>query len=136
MPIIMWKMLNHIYFDFATSVMAGVIAWWQMECPLQGDLSCGRCYCHGSWCYLSFSSEVLSRTSSQMWGRWYLPIFLFRDGLLTLMLHFLQTWGSSQQWAKACLFPKIDNLVIEKLFDTSKDFVWHWQEKLDSGMNL
>ena len=35
-------------FDFATSVMAGVIAWWQMEWPLQGDLSCGRCYCHGS----------------------------------------------------------------------------------------
>ena len=24
-------------FDFAISVMADVIAWWQMEWPLQGD---------------------------------------------------------------------------------------------------
>ena len=37
MPIIMWKMLNHIYLTFETSVMADVIAWWQMEWPLQGD---------------------------------------------------------------------------------------------------
>ena len=28
---------------------------------------------------------MLSRPSSQICGRWYLPIFLFRDGLLTLM---------------------------------------------------
>ena len=27
----------------------------------------------------------MSRTSSQICGRWYLPIFLFRDGLFTLM---------------------------------------------------
>ena len=53
--------------------------------------SVGRCYCHvadgiatGSY-YFSLSSEVLNRTSSYMWGRWYLPMFLFRDGLLTLM---------------------------------------------------
>ena len=53
--------------------------------------SVGRCYCHvadgiaiGSY-YLSLSSEVLNRTSSHIWGRWYLPMFLFRDGLLTLM---------------------------------------------------
>ena len=45
----------------------------------------GRCYCHGSRSYFNFSSEVLSRTSSQMWGRWYLPIFLLWDGLLTLI---------------------------------------------------
>ena len=48
LPIIMWKMLNHMHLTSATSVMAGVIAWWQMEWPLQGDLSCGRCYCNGS----------------------------------------------------------------------------------------
>ena len=35
--------------------------------------------------YFNFSSEVLSRTSSNMQGRWYLPMFLLRDGLLTLM---------------------------------------------------
>ena len=36
--------------------------------------------------YLVFilSSELLSRTSSHTCGRWYLPTFLFRDGLLTL----------------------------------------------------
>ena len=38
-----WQMSLPIYvkphaFNFATSVMAGVIAWWQMEWPLQGDL--------------------------------------------------------------------------------------------------
>ena len=57
----------------------------------------GRCYCLcGRWnshwvnCLLYFiyfilSSEPLNRASSHMWGRWYLPIFLFRDGILTLM---------------------------------------------------
>ena len=35
--------------------------------------------------YFKFSSEMLSRTSSQMCGRWYFPIFLLRDGLFTLM---------------------------------------------------
>ena len=70
--------------------LADVIAKWQMEWPLQG-WSGGRCYCHvadgiatGS-SYFNLSSEVLYRTSSHMWGRLYLPIFLFRDGLLTLI---------------------------------------------------
>ena len=68
----------------------------------------GWCYCHGRWnshigwnglgrCYclladvvpqghyFSLSSMLLIRTSSQMCGRWYLPMFLLRDGLLTLM---------------------------------------------------
>ena len=35
--------------------------------------------------YFSLSSMLLIRTSSHICGRWYLPIFLFRDGLLTLM---------------------------------------------------
>ena len=35
----LWKMLNHIHLTFATSVKADVIAWWQMEWPLQGDLA-------------------------------------------------------------------------------------------------
>ena len=35
--------------------------------------------------YFRFSSEMLNRTSSQMCGRWNLPTFLFRDGLLALM---------------------------------------------------
>ena len=35
--------------------------------------------------YFNFSSEMLSRTSSQICGRWYLPMFLLRDGLLALL---------------------------------------------------
>ena len=74
---------------------------WQMLLPYRLDRS-GRCYCHIGWRgrqmllplwqmllplghYLSFSSVLLIRTSSHIWGRWYLPMFLLRDGLLTLM---------------------------------------------------
>ena len=35
--------------------------------------------------YFSLRSVPLHRTSSHIWGRWYLPMFLFRDGLFTLM---------------------------------------------------
>ena len=35
--------------------------------------------------YFKFSSEMFNRISSQMCGRWNLPTFLFRDGLLALM---------------------------------------------------
>ena len=35
--------------------------------------------------YFRFSSEMFNRTSSQMCGRWNMPTFLFRDGLLALM---------------------------------------------------
>ena len=36
-------------------------------------------------CSIWIGSDVLSRTSSHMCGRCYLPMFLFRDGSLTLM---------------------------------------------------
>ena len=42
-----------------------------MEWPL------GQCF--------NFNSDVLCRISSHIWSRWYLPMFLFRDGSLTLM---------------------------------------------------
>ena len=35
--------------------------------------------------YFNLSSGMSYRTSSQICGRWYLPTFLFRDGLLTLI---------------------------------------------------
>ena len=35
--------------------------------------------------YFNFSSEMFNRTSSHMCGRWNLPTFLFKDGLLALM---------------------------------------------------
>ena len=74
---------------------------WQMLLPFRLERS-GRCNCHIGWRgrqmllplwqmllplghYLSFSSVLLIRTSSHIWGRWYLPMFLLRDGLLTLM---------------------------------------------------
>ena len=44
-----------------------------------------RWYGHRVLFYFSFSSGLLHRTSSHMWGKWYLPMFLFRDGLLTLI---------------------------------------------------
>ena len=50
------------------------------------------CGCQGGhqalmlWgCYLSLSSGDLTSTSSHLCGSWYLPIFLFRDGSLTLI---------------------------------------------------
>ena len=36
-------------------------------------------------CYLSFSSGNLISTSSDICGSWCLPMFLFRDGSLTLI---------------------------------------------------
>ena len=35
--------------------------------------------------YFSFNSGDLTNTSSHICGNWYLPIFLFRDGTLTLI---------------------------------------------------
>ena len=45
-----------------------MVAWWNSH-----------------WGQFSFNSDVVCRTSSHIWGRWYLPMFLFRDGSLTLM---------------------------------------------------
>ena len=100
--------------------LADVIANWQIELPPQGVfVNTGRCYLPGDrwiittigrcYCqvadgiatgldYFNFSSGVLSRTSSHMCGRWCLPIFLLRDGLLTLMnnasfIHLLRFWS-------------------------------------------
>ena len=68
--------------------LADVIAKWLMELSLQGGgwqmlWPAGRCYCLGQ--FYNFSSEMLSRSSSQICSRWYLPMFLFRDGSLTLI---------------------------------------------------
>ena len=48
-------------------------------------ITSGRWSSHRVCFYFNFSSEVLSRTSSHICGRWYLPMFLLRDGLLTFM---------------------------------------------------
>ena len=104
------------------AVWADVIALWQMEWP-HLYICDGRCYCPvadgiataGCECsllvdvvlrgqmdmgnYFILSSEVLCRTSSHIWGRWYLPMFLFGDGLFTLMynaslIHLQRFWSS------------------------------------------
>ena len=72
-----WK--SHLYMQL-----------WQMLLP--GWL---RCYSHqggvvladgiAKSAYFNLSSEMLCRTSSHMCGRWYLPIFLLRDGSFTLI---------------------------------------------------
>ena len=99
---------------------------WLMEKPLNvvadviatvadGMATCvgifqyGRCYCQcGRWnshwiyvlvIYFCLSSVMLFRTSSHMWGSWYLPMFLFRDGLLILMyiasfISLMKLWSS------------------------------------------
>ena len=69
-----------------------LLPWWKMLLPPRVCVLVGRCYSH-KWLmelpqvsiYFKFSSGMLSRTSSQICGRWYLPILLFRDGLLTLI---------------------------------------------------
>ena len=106
----LWYMFNHLFGWLADGIATlgdgrcychcsrwnGHIGW--------NDFIYGRCYCLcGRWnshwvsllyfiyfCFYLFylfilSFEMLNRTSSHMWGRWYLPIFLFRVGLLTLM---------------------------------------------------
>ena len=109
--------------------LADVIAKWLVDLTLHKGtwLNCHYMKVHG-WCYckvadgiatagwwladviasrqmlfarsiFNFSSEMLNRTSSQMCGRWYLPIFLFRNGSLTLtyrpsLMVFMRFWSS------------------------------------------
>ena len=62
-------------------LVADVIAKWLMLNPPMGVWQMlwplGQCF--------NFNSDVVFKTSSHILGRWYLPIFLFRDGSLTLM---------------------------------------------------
>ena len=53
-----------------------MVVWWQMLLPVVDGKTTRS---------ITFSSEVLNRTSSQTCGRCYLPTFLLRDGSLTLM---------------------------------------------------
>ena len=46
--------------------------------------NCGWCYYHWSAFYFRFSSEMFNRTSSQMCGRWYLPLKLQSPTLWSL----------------------------------------------------
>ena len=63
--------------------MADGIAMYRLEC--NADVIGFVVDVLTTGCYLSLSSMLFIRTSSYTCGRWYLPMFLFRDGLLTLM---------------------------------------------------
>ena len=72
---------------------------WQMLKPFVADVITTVSI------YFNFSSEMLSRTSSQMCGRWYFPMFLLRDGLLALMyrasfMALKRFWVPSPQYGK------------------------------------
>ena len=67
--------------------------------------------------YFNLSSEMLSRTSSQICGRWYLPIFLFRDGLLTLMykaslMSLMTRWSSLPNMEKLSIVTEWPEVLI------------------------
>ena len=65
------------------AIMADGIAMYRLECKADVIAFVVDGITTGS--YLSLSSMLFIRTSSHTCGRWYLPMFLFRDGLLTLM---------------------------------------------------
>ena len=52
---------------------------WQMLKPYVADVIATVSICS------NFSSEMFNRTSSHICGRWYLPMFLLKDGLLALI---------------------------------------------------
>ena len=60
---------------------------------------------------------MLTRTSFHMWGRWYLPMFLFRDGLLTFS--HTPDEAMSVGLAKACD-------LRENLFCWRENQSFHW----------
>ena len=84
----------------------------------------GRCYSH-LWLmelpqvsiYFNLSSEMLNRTSSKICGRWYLPIFLFRDWLLTLiykasLMSLMRFWSSLPKMEKLSIVTECPEVLI------------------------
>ena len=78
----------------------------------------------------SFNSDIMCRTSSHMWGRCYLLIFLFRDGSLTLMnrafLNALMRFWSS--------LPIMVKLLMVNLWPEM--FQWSWMGEGDFWCSL
>ena len=99
---IVLKLADVVAFEFIF-LWQMLLPLWLMELPLRVGKSAWM------WCmadgittvsiYFNWSSEMLTRTSSPICGRWYLPMFLFRDGLLLLMyraslIALLRLWSS------------------------------------------
>ena len=64
--------------------------------------------------YFNCSSGDLTSTSSQLCGSWYLPIFLLRDGPLTLNQHSLSDCSSH-----ALVIPAHNAEIVQGHFMTS-----------------
>ena len=80
----LWQMeLPLILMADVIAIMADGIAIYRLECKADVIAFVADGITTGS--YLSLSSMLFIRTSSHTCGRWYLPMFLFRDELLTLM---------------------------------------------------
>ena len=82
--------------------------------------------------YFKFSSEMLSRTSSHICGRWYLPMFLFRDGLLTLMYRdsfmvLMRFWSS---------LPSMEKLSIVTAWPEMFRWSCIWEGAFRCSLNL
>ena len=100
-----------------------VLNLWQMlwaPCIVsQIEGHCSRYYCqcarwngHTEWLfYFILCSEVLNRTSSHIWGRWYLPMLLFRDGWLTLM-HIASFIVLMRFWSSLPTLPKFTIVIV------------------------
>ena len=103
-------------------MLADVIAMLEDVKATQGVCLIGRCYSH-LWLmelplvsiYFNLSSEMLSRTSSQICDRQYLPMFLFRDGLFTLiyrasLMSLMGFWSSLPNMEKLSIVTRDVNM--------------------------
>ena len=96
--------------------------------------------------YLSFSSGLLHRTSSHIWGRWYLPMYLFRDGLhsfmvlmrfwsslpIILKLSMVTSWTEMMEWSYigegvfwCSLNFSVNVLADSPMYSSSHSTLWH-----------
>ena len=104
---------------------------WLRCCSHQGGCGVGRWNSKVSF-YSNLSSDMLCRTSSHMCGRWYLPMFLFRDGLLTLIYRasfivLRRFWPS---------LPTISKLSIVTLWPEMTEWSWMGEGVLRCSLNL
>ena len=99
--------------------------WW--NCHFR--VVAGRCYSQladgiAMVNYCSFSSEMLNRTSSQICGRWYLPMFLLRDGSLTLIYR-ASLMVLVRFWSSLPTMSKFSMIILWPVVITQPFIVWH-----------
>ena len=87
-----WQMVSQLSLYVAIDIWQMLLPGWWGGIANQGGYNkhladvvaiSGRWNSHWVNFYFNFSSKMLNRTSCHMYGRWYLPRFLLRDGLLT-----------------------------------------------------